>query len=134
MTRKLKSVLLIDDDNATNFIHNHFIKKAEVTKSVVTMISGEDALEYLTTKENDKYPQPELIFLDINMPRMNGWEFLEAYEQFEACDKNAIVIVMLTTSVNPDDKKKAMSNELITDFKNKPLNVEVLQEIIETYF
>ena len=77
MKQKLNSILLIDDDIATNFIHTRLIKKTLVVDTIITKLNGEEAMEYLTTKKDGEYPQPELIFLDINMPVMNGWEFIE---------------------------------------------------------
>ncbi len=74
---KLKRVLLIDDCKATNYIHRLVIEKYGCAEAVVEVNNGREALEYLTTEVDGSYPKPELVFLDINMPVMNGWQFLE---------------------------------------------------------
>ena len=132
MTKKLNCILLIDDDDAVNFIHNRVIRKSGCTENVAVARNGQEAIEYLTTPDNGAFPQPDIIFLDINMPVMNGWEFLEAYEKLEKEQKGKELIVMLTTSLNPDDKEKAKKIPHINDFHPKPLNVENLNKILES--
>ena len=110
--KKLNSVLLIDDDNATNFISTMLIKKAGITDHIEAVLNGREALDYLTNsgkyeRSDGVFPQPMLILLDINMPAMDGWEFAEAISKLEENQKGKIVIVMLTSSLNPDDKEKA---------------------------
>jgi CheY-like chemotaxis protein len=134
MKNKLNCVLLIDDDESTNFLHEIIINQAEMTENVVSLQSGEAALEYLQNKMNGEYPQPDLIFLDINMPGMNGWEFLEEYKKLGKAQQGKFVVVMLTTSLNPQDKERAKSKSEISDFMNKPLTVEMLHELMEKYF
>ncbi len=134
MNKQLDCILLIDDNDADNFFHERVIKKTGCASKVVTKESGEEALEYLKSMTDGKYPKPDLIFLDINMPRMNGWEFLEEYEKLELSQKASIVLIMLSTSLNPDDEKKAKDNPLINDFVNKPLIKDNLREIIEKNF
>ena len=112
MKPKFKSILLIDDDEATNFIHEMIIKQANCTEKVITKDSAINALEYLTTISEGVYPQPDIIFLDINMPAMDGWEFLKEYEQLDDNQLAKTVIVMLSTSLNPADKEKANSISL----------------------
>lgn len=133
MNQKLNCILLIDDDEATNVFHRLVIEEADCAEQVIAVQSGKAALEYLISEENGKHPQPDLIFLDINMPGMNGWEFLEAYEQLDATQKGKIMIVMLTTSLNPDDEQRARGYQTITDFKSKPLTVEMLHELIKAH-
>ena len=91
-------------------------------------------MAYLTTKVEDQYPQPDLMFLDVNMPAMDGWQFLEAYEKLTEAQRSRLVVVMLTTSINPDDEEKAKSNPLVDGFENKPLTGEELKDIIRKYF
>jgi len=134
MTPKLNSILLIDDDHATNFIHQFAIKKTKCTENIIVVENGQEALEYLQSNENDPSPQPNIIFLDINMPIMNGWQFLEEYQKLNANTQGDIVLIMLTTSLNPDDLKKANTFPAINGYRNKPLTAEMIEEIIAEYF
>ena len=133
MKQKLNSILLIDDDKATNFMHTYLIKKTLVVDTVVSKLNGEEAIAYLTTKKDGEYPQPELIFLDINMPVMNGWEFIEEYKKSNF-SKKSVLIIMLTTSLNPIERKRAEKIEIISGFVTKPLTAEYLQDIVKSYF
>jgi CheY-like chemotaxis protein len=137
--KKLNSVLLIDDDMATNFVSKMLIKKAGITDHIETVLNGKQALEYLTNtgkyeKSDGIYPQPMLILLDINMPVMDGWEFAEAFAKLEPEQKGKIIIVMLTSSLNPDDKEKAENLPSISGFQNKILTMEALTNIMNLYF
>lgn len=134
MKEKLNCILLIDDDEPTNFINELVIKKAACTQKIVVKQGAREALEYLMSKEDGEHPRPDLIFLDINMPAMNGWDFLEEYRKLDELQKGKIVIVMLTTSLNPDDEEKARKIKEINDFKSKPLTKEILQEILLRYY
>jgi CheY-like chemotaxis protein len=139
MKKKLNCVLLIDDDLGTNFINQMLIKKAEITDNIQTVLNGKEAIDFITNKgkyekEGNIFPQPMLTLLDINMPVMDGWEFLEAYHKLEANQKGKIVIVMLTTSLNPDDKKRAENISDVSGFKNKPLTLETLDDIMKQHF
>lgn len=131
---KLKSILLIDDDDATNFLHTMVIKKVNCTDNIIVKTNGEEAINYLKTETDGKYPQPSLILLDINMPIMNGWEFLQEYKKLEENQMAETVIVMLTTSLNPDDKERALSFTQINDFKSKPLTPDGLKDILKSFF
>lgn len=130
MKQKLNCILLVDDDHEDSYFHKLVIDEMDITNSVQVAENGIEALEFL--KNNPVVP--ELIFLDINMPKMNGWEFLEQYKHLDKSRKARITIVMLTTSVNPDDLKKAREMEDVTGYKTKPLSVEMLNEILQNHF
>jgi CheY-like chemotaxis protein len=130
MKKKLKYILLIDDNEADNFFHQKIIKEMDIAEHIEVAVNGALAIEFL--KKENQVP-PELIFLDINMPIMNGWEFLEAYKELKNEQKSKIVIVMLTTSTNPEELKKAKQMKDITGLESKPLTKEILKEIIEQY-
>jgi len=137
--KKLNSVLLIDDDMATNFISKMIIKKVGITDHIETVLNGKQALDYLTNsgqyqKKDNVFPRPMLILLDINMPVMDGWEFAEAFEKLDENQKVGIIIIMLTSSLNPDDKEKASNFKAISGFHNKALTIEGLTSIMNTFF
>ncbi len=133
MKQKLACILLIDNDEPTNFLNKLLIQEADCTEMILVEQSASDALEYLVNSgKKPSEPRPELIFLDINMPAMDGWEFLEKYASLS--QKEGIVLVMLTTSSNPEDMARARKLGYIADFRNKPLNESMLSEILRTYF
>jgi CheY-like chemotaxis protein len=134
--KKIKTVLLIDDDEPTNFIHKKIIQSSDLVEAIFIAHSGQDALNFLSRKDgqvNEK-PIPELIFLDINMPAMDGWEFLTQYKDLKNKEIEKIVIVMLTTSLNSDDEMKAKEIKEVYGYKNKPLTRLMLEEIVINYF
>ena len=131
---KLNKILLIDDSESDNFVHKRLLEKENIAHEIVVQYSGEDALEYLSTLVDSVYPEPDLIFLDINMPGMNGWEFLDQYRELALEKKGGIVITMLTTSSSEEDRQKASQNALINRFENKPLTKDRLYDILEKHF
>lgn len=141
MSRELKCIMLVDDNPNDNFFHEREIKKNNLATNIITRNTGADALDYLKSKKDDKNMQPELIFLDINMPGMNGWEFLHEYNQM---DKelpirvhelqNRVIIIMLTNSDNPDDEQRAKTWRFVSDYITKPLTKEKMDDIINRHF
>lgn len=134
MKKKLGTILLIDDDEATNFIHEMVIRQADIAEKVVSVEGGQLALDFLSNLNENNEAKPDLIFLDINMPGMNGWEFLEKYNNLDEEKRGSIVMVMLTTSLNPDDAQKSKSYKSIRDFLNKPLTKAILENVINKHF
>ncbi len=139
MKIKLNCVLLVDDNDSDNFIHKRVLEKSAVASNIAVAMNGKEALDFLTTKgscgqTDDSYSQPELIFLDINMPIMDGWEFLEEYHRLDVGQKGKIVFIMLTTSLNPVDKIKA--EKLLENgcFHFKPLTLQMINDIIRQHF
>lgn len=130
----IREIMLVDDSESDNFIHSRIIRRAKVCSKVTIKYSGEEAIDYLITLINNDYPRPSLIFLDINMPGMNGWEFLKAYEKLEEAQKADVVIAMLTTSTAPADREKAAKYKLLQHFDNKPLTEENLFKVLKKHF
>ncbi|MBN4047050.1 response regulator [bacterium AH-315-P13] len=131
---KKLNILLVEDDRATNFLNKYIIKKKSITKHIQVSENGLEALEFLKLGIKDNNLLPDLIFLDINMPILNGWEFLNEYKKLEIAHKEDIVIMMLTSSINPDDKKKAEAIKEVKGFLGKPLTPFNIHNIIQEYF
>ena len=137
MKQKLNCVLVIDDDEPTNFFTRMIIEESGCTDHIKVMQSGQEALDYLGKSKQagsdaSRYPSPDLILLDINMPAMDGWEFLDEYKKLNV--ENRIIVVMLTTSLFPEDKLRAEKIPEISGFENKPLTEEKLTGVLEKYF
>jgi CheY-like chemotaxis protein len=111
---KLQKVLLVDDDDIVNSINKVIIKHAKFADEIVAETCASGAIKYITDqKEADSLP--ELIFLDINMPEMDGWDFVDEYVKLGLKD-NGPGIIMLTSSINPRDENRASLIDEITDF------------------
>lgn len=134
MSRKLQSILLVDDNEFDNFFHQRVIQKNDLADEILIKQGAVEALEYLKSVNNANLPLPELIFLDVNMPKMNGWEFIEEYKKIKNKQKESVIIVMLTTSDNPNDLVKASSFGEVAEYRNKPLTKEMVDEIISKHF
>lgn len=132
--KKLNYIMLVDDNPDDNFFHERTIKKAGCARNVEIVDSGEKALEILKRKKELKEAFPDLLLLDINMPRMNGWEFMEEYGKLISHFDSKMVVIILTTSSNPDDEERAKTISLISGFKVKPLTKEMLEDILDNYF
>lgn len=124
---RFKNVLLIDDDYISNFIADHLLNKHGVCKSITICRNGDEALKFLQETEDF----PELIFLDINMPVMDGFEFIEAFQRFNM-DRNKTRIIIYTASYNEKDMQMLQTIGF-EDFIIKPLNEEKLKNLLKLF-
>lgn len=139
MKDKLNCVLLVEDNVSDNFLHKRVLEKAGIAHHIAITENGQEALEYLASNTDSNgtanpCQTPELILLDINMPVMDGWEFIEEYEKRYSGLKSNRAIILLTTSSNPSDKTKAEELLGSDHFKFKPLTLEMLDEILQKHF
>ncbi|HXB43745.1 MAG TPA: response regulator [Puia sp.] len=131
MKVKLDYVLLIDDDEDDNYYHQLILNESF---SIGTIKVAENCFEALCILANGNLV-PDIIFLDANMPKMNGWEFIEKYENLYAGKRlKDPVIIMLSTSLSPKDKERASHIPLINGYETKPLTKEMFERIIKQYF
>lgn len=129
---QLEEILLVDDNEADCFLHRRVIRKLHCAKRIVAVEDGQECLDYLTTEHDGQLPRPDLIFLDLNMPRVDGWQFLDRYESSSI--EHRPVIVLLTTSLNPDDELRASAIESLSGFQRKPLTTNRLRDVLSRYF
>lgn len=126
---RYQTVMIIDDNPIDRYVAERTIKKFGFSEQVICMESALDALDYLREAATDLSKIPQLIFLDINMPEMNGFEFLNEYNSLSDEIKKHSIIMMLTTSLNDIDRTLAENNRYVYLFLNKPLTREKLEEI-----
>jgi len=126
--------MLVDDSHDDNFIHERAIKQQYLGINIITKTTGEDGLIHLRMTPGNNNLLPDLIFLDINMPGMNGWEFLKEYDQLEKAMQSKAIIIMLTSSKVTEDMDRAKQWSFVSDFITKPLTREKLNVIGRKYF
>lgn len=124
------SVLLVDDDEINNFISIKLIKKALLNTEIMACLNGKFAIDQLVElQRNDPSKLPDYILLDINMPIMNGWEFLDEYKRLNIDPSGKSKVFIISSSVFSNDINKARSYPLVKDFISKPLNVDKIVEL-----
>jgi two-component SAPR family response regulator len=120
----LDVVVVIDDDAVVLFLHKILIKKSPIPATVKDFLDAGKALEYISQLRKD---ENILIFLDINMPGINGWDFLSSLEQIPASEN--IFVVMVTSSINSSDRTQAEKFPHVIDYHEKPLSKQACEEI-----
>ncbi len=126
---KFDRVLLIDDNDIDNFINERMITTNHFGKSVVVKTSGDAALQYLREQSGNESNIPEVIFLDLNMPVMDGFAFLTEFEKLPDAVKTNSKVIVLSSSISPEDINRASTNPLVVKYINKPLNERYLEAI-----
>lgn len=128
--------MLVDDDDISSFIYRKIIEKAGLTQDhISTFLKGQDAISHLESTINDVAEFPDLILLDINMPVMDGWQFLEEYAERVWPNLNKrVVVCMLSSSVYQEDINKAYSYAQVSDYVSKPLTSVVLDDLLNKHF
>ncbi len=129
MAAPYKFVMLVDEDEIDNIINQKIIESSNFAEKIEVFRSGQDALDYLAANSGDSTNLPDLIFLDINMPLMDGFQFLEEFEKQSAPVHAKCRIIMLSSSISPRDIDRAASNRFVRKYLNKPLNARYLEAI-----
>lgn len=122
-----KKVLVIDDSETDRYVAKRMLQKYNFADEIVAKESATKALLYLQTLENTPDDLPQFIFLDIRMPEMDGFGFLEEFKKLSDTTKSKCTIVMLSTSLDTEDFKKANRNPFVNRFLNKPLDKEKME-------
>ncbi|MCH8330120.1 MAG: response regulator [Bacteroidetes bacterium] len=130
---KYKTIMLIDDNEIDNIINQKMIEGNNFAERIYIHTGSRSALEFLQNLDRDEellaQMLPDVVFLDINMPIMDGFQFLEEYEKLSDRIKKHCKIVMLTTSINPSDMDRAKKSDYIIRYINKPLTSEFLSDV-----
>ena len=130
----MNKVLCIDDDVITLMLCKTTIRKAEFSKEIITAYNGQEAIEYYDTlaqnnKDSDNESYPQIIFLDLNMPVLGGWEFLDDFMNLFYTKFTETKVVILSSSVDPKDRERAEKYPIVIDFCSKPITKEMLNNI-----
>ncbi len=127
-----QKILVIDDDPINNMLCTYIIKKTVNNVEINCFELPLEGLEHVITQYNEPHiPPPTILFLDINMPEMDGWDFLDEFKKMKSHIQNQFKIYILSSSINPIDIEKAKINIFVEDFLSKPLSEMVLQKIFK---
>lgn len=131
MLKKRAAILLIDDDEIIDFLHTKLLIKAGITAPIIKIHNGKKAIEELL-KLNDLLDEDDnvLALLDINMPILDGWGFLEQFETIIPSLKFNLELYIVSASSNIDDVKKSKNYPLVIDYLNKPLSTENINKYL----
>lgn len=122
-------VMLVDDNDTDNFISKRIIEITKFSNDVIVKNSGKSALDYLEEHKDSPEAIPDIIFLDINMPIVDGFVFLYEYEKFSNVVKDKCRVIILSSSDNKRDIDKIINNDFVIKFVTKPLTEKTLDEI-----
>ena len=120
--QKFNKILLVDDDRAMNYLSREVLTELNASSEIAVAEDGLEAIQHI--KDSNC---PDVIFLDIRMPFMDGFEFLDSLTQTGLCRK--VKVVMLTSSVRPEDRKKAFTYRFVIEYFEKPLTEEKIQKV-----
>lgn len=134
----LKTILCVDDDPITLMLCKKVIKKAEFSEDVIFANNGQEAFELFQSivskkEKKEPYQLPQLVFLDLNMPVMNGWEFLDMFKENIANEFLQTKVIILSSTIDPADYNKAKEYDVVSHFLSKPITVEMLENLKPIY-
>jgi CheY-like chemotaxis protein len=127
----MKSVLLVDDDPIINLVHRKFLEKSGQFGSITVSNSAAKTLDLLLTWDETNQPLPDLLLLDIMMPILDGFGFLELFAQLPESITSHVRIVMLTSSLDPHDKDKSVNSPFVVGFIDKPLDKWKMEQLVD---
>ena len=128
----MELIMCIDDDPITLMLFKKVVQKASFSEEIITASNGQDAITQINTINNDisnQKKKPQLIFLDLNMPVMGGWEFIDLFNSSYSLNLNNTKIIILTSTIDPEDIKKSKSYPNVIEFLPKPITIEMLNHL-----
>ncbi|SEJ50088.1 Response regulator receiver domain-containing protein [Dyadobacter sp. SG02] len=127
----LEILCVVDDDKIFTYLLKRIIEKAKIAREIIFFDNGRDALDYLTSHKEDALKLPQLILLDINMPILDGWQFLNEYGKLKPEVPQPISICMMSSSSEVEDYNRAMDSGHVMDYLQKPVQIPSLKEVTE---
>jgi CheY-like chemotaxis protein len=121
----LELIMCVDDDPITLMLFKKVVQKAAFAKEIINATNGEEAITLINNITNQE-TKPQLIFLDLNMPIMGGWEFLDLFNASNYFNSNSTKVIILTSTIDPRDIKKSKLYPNVIEFLSKPITVEML--------
>lgn len=134
MLKNHKTVLLVDDNVVDLKINSKIIELSKLFEKIITCQSAEDGLDYINKAFNGDGDLPDLILLDIQMPDMDGFEFLERYKQLPSRFKDQCLVAMLSSTLDFGDIQRAEASLHVAKLLKKPLNIKELKELLKLHF
>lgn len=132
-SEKAEIICIVDDDEVYQFSVTRTIKAANIVKKILIFSDGEEVFEFLQDNISKKEELPDIIFLDINMPYMDGWEFLDYYTKIKPNLPKKITVYLVSSSVSEKDQVKAQAISDVSDYIVKPITIEDFRTAIEKY-
>lgn len=126
---KYKTTLLVDDSYIDNLINRKILENNNFSETITVIDSPQLAIQHIRESVSSGTPLPEVLFLDLRMPEMSGFDFLTELDTIENLPIDQVKIYILSSSLDPTDLKKVEENKLVTKFIGKPLSQEILEEI-----
>ena len=131
---KIKHILVIDDDSIDNFVSKTLIEKSNLVEQVTTIDDARDAIEYLKDQIAEKATElPNIIFLDINMPAMSGWDFLKEFSEIDPQYTDNISLIIFSSYIHAEEVRKLMSFQCVNCYQRKPLSLSIVKKICLEY-
>ena len=132
--KPLSNIIFVDDDPTSNYIHNLVIKKLEIKVNTYFFLKVDDALNFLLNRElQENDIANDIIFIDINMPVKDGWDFIQEFEDNIAENEQKKIIIMMSSVINKNDADRIKNHKMIDDFMLKPFSEEMLENIFDKH-
>ncbi len=128
--QKLEVIYVVDDDDIYQYLIKKKIEKRNIAYQIKTFKNGQDAIEYLNLMADTSTELPDVIFLDLNMPVMDGWDFLNAYMNLKNRLTKKIHLYVVSSSIHQSDIERAKNISEVTDYIVKPMNDSQLDDIL----